>query len=83
MLSATECLRADRLVLRPIATRALSMFSGVRTVLTLPSGLLSVVEALARNFCTHFLIVLLSGTVPCLPVLKCRLNICCVNITVF
>jgi hypothetical protein len=38
MLRATECLRADRLGLRPIAARALSMFSGVRTVLTLPSG---------------------------------------------
>jgi hypothetical protein len=38
MLRATECLRADRLWLRPIAASALSMFSGDRTVLTLPSG---------------------------------------------
>jgi hypothetical protein len=38
MLKATECLRADRLVLRPIAARALSTFTGVRTVLTLTSG---------------------------------------------
>jgi hypothetical protein len=81
MLRATEYLRADRLGLRPIAARALSMHSGVRTVPTLPSGFLFVAEAVVRNFCTHFLMVLRSGTVPCLPVLKCRLNICCVGIT--
>ena len=81
MLRATECLRADRLGLRPIAARALSMFSGVRTVRTLPSGFLLVAEAVVRIFCTQFLMVLRSGTVPCLPMLKLRLNICCVCIT--
>jgi hypothetical protein len=81
MLKATECLRADLLGLRPIAARALSMFSDLRTVLTLPSDFLFVAEAVVRNFCTHFLKVLRSGTVPCLPMLKCRLNICCVGTT--
>jgi hypothetical protein len=52
-------LRADHLGLRPIAARALSMFSGVRTVLTLPSGFLFVAEAVVRNFCTQFLSVAL------------------------
>jgi hypothetical protein len=83
MLRATECLRADRLGLRPIAARAFSMFSGVSTVLTLPSGFLFVAEAVVRNFCTHFLKGLQSGTVPCLSVLKCRINICCVGVTEF
>jgi hypothetical protein len=83
MLKATECLRADLLGLRPIAARALSMFSDVRTVLTLPSGFLFVEETVVRNFCAHFLKVLLSGTDPCLPMLKCRLNICYVGITEF
>jgi hypothetical protein len=41
--------------LRPIAARALSMFSDVPTVLTLPSGFLFVVEAVVRKFCTHIL----------------------------
>jgi hypothetical protein len=36
MLRETECLRADRLGLRPMAARTLSMLSEVRTVLTLP-----------------------------------------------
>jgi hypothetical protein len=81
MLRTTECLCADPLVLRPIAARALSMFSGVRTVLTVPSGFLFVAEAVVRNFCTHFLNVLRSRTDPCLPMLKCRQNICCVGIT--
>jgi hypothetical protein len=58
MLRATECLRADRLGLRPIAARNLSVFSGVRKVLTLPSGFLFVAEAVVRNFCTQFLMVL-------------------------
>jgi hypothetical protein len=79
MLRATECLRADRLGLRPIAARALSIFSRVRTVLTLPEGFLFVAEAVVRNLCTDFLMVL--PTVRCHPILKCRLNICCVGIT--
>jgi hypothetical protein len=83
MLRATECLRADCLGLRPIAARALSMFSGVSTVLTLPSGFLFVAEAVVRYLCTQFLIVLRSGTVPCLPTLQCRQNICRVGITEF
>ena len=74
-------MRADRLGLRPIAARALSMFSGVRTVLTLPSGFLFAAEAVVRNFCTQFMIMLQSGTFQCLSVLKCHLNICCVGIT--
>ena len=74
-------MRADRLWLRPIAARALSMFSGVRTVLPLPSGFLFVAKAVVRNLCTQFLMVLRSGTVSCLPMLKLRLNICCVCIT--
>jgi hypothetical protein len=82
MLRAAECLRADGLGLRPIAASVLSMFSGVRTVLILPSGVLFVAEAVVRNFCTHFLMVLRSGTVTCLPMLKCRQNICYVGITV-
>ena len=82
MLRATECLRADRVWLRSIAARDLSMFSGVRTVLSLPSGFLFVVKAVVRNFCTQFLKVLRSGTNPCLPMLKCRLNICYVGITI-
>jgi hypothetical protein len=81
MLRATECLRADRLGLRPLVARALSVFSGVRKVLTLPPGSLFVSEAVFRNFYTQFLMVLRSGTVPCLPMLKCVLNICCVDIT--
>jgi hypothetical protein len=36
--------RADRLGLRPTAALALSKFSSVRTVLTLPSGFLFVAE---------------------------------------
>jgi hypothetical protein len=80
MLRTTECLRANRLGLRPIATRALSVFSDIRKVLTPPSGILFVAEAEIGNFCTHFLIVLRSGTIPCLSMLKC-LNICCVGIT--
>ena len=43
--------------------------------------LLSVAEALARNFSSQFLTVLLSGTFPCLPTLKYVLNIRCVVIT--
>jgi hypothetical protein len=40
MLRATECLLADRLGLRPIVARTLSVFSSVHTVLTLPPGFL-------------------------------------------
>jgi hypothetical protein len=72
---------ADCLGLRPTAARDLAMSSGVRTVLTLPSGFLFVAEAVVRNLCTQFLMVLRSGTVPCLPMLKCSLNICYVGIT--
>jgi hypothetical protein len=50
MLRATECLSADGLGLRPTAARALSKFSGVRTVLTLPSSFLFAAEAVVRNF---------------------------------
>jgi hypothetical protein len=73
--------RADRMVLRPVAAPDLSLFSGVRTVLTLPSGFLFVAEVVVRKFCTQFLMVLRSDTVKCLPKLKCRLNICCICIT--
>jgi hypothetical protein len=81
MLRATEYLLADRLGLRPLAARALSMFSGVRIILTLPSGIFFIAEAVVRNFSTHFLMVLRSGPVPCPPMLKCQPNIRCVRIT--
>jgi hypothetical protein len=41
--------RADRLWLRPIAARVISIFSGVSTVLTLSPGFLFVAEAVDRN----------------------------------
>jgi hypothetical protein len=50
ILRAIVCLYADRLGLRPITDRDLSIFSGVRTVLTLPSRVLLVAEAVVRNF---------------------------------
>jgi hypothetical protein len=50
--------RADRLGLRPTAARALAVCSGVRTVLTLPSGNVFVAEAVVRHFSTQFLMVL-------------------------
>jgi hypothetical protein len=43
------------------------MFSGVHTVLTLPLHFLFVAEAMVQNFCTQFLLVLQSGTVPLTP----------------
>lgn len=42
----TECLHAHRLGLRPIAARTLSMFSGVRAVLTLPPGFVCLLQKL-------------------------------------
>jgi hypothetical protein len=45
-------LRTDRLVLRPITARNLSVFSGVLKVLTVPPGFLFVAKAVVRNFCT-------------------------------
>jgi len=46
--------------------------------MTLPTGYVFVAEAVTRNFRALFLMVLRSGTVPCLRRLKCRLNIRCV-----
>ena len=44
MLRATEYLCADRLGLQTLVAPTLSTFFGVRTVLTLPSGILFVAE---------------------------------------
>jgi hypothetical protein len=44
MLRATDYVLVGNLGLRQIAARTLSMFSGVGTVLTLPSGFLFVAE---------------------------------------
>jgi hypothetical protein len=72
--------RNDRLGLWPIAVRNLSVFSGVLIVLIVPSSFLFVAEAVVRNCCTQFLMMLRSGTVLCRPLLKCRLNIPCVAV---
>jgi hypothetical protein len=64
MVRATESLRADRLGLRQIVARNPAVPFGVRTVRTAPPGFLFVAEAMVRKFCTQFLKVLRSGTVP-------------------
>jgi len=76
MVRATlDILRAVCLGLQRVAGRKLPVFSGVRAVLILPPGFLCVAEAMVRNFGTQFLMVLQTGNYPCLPLLKCRLNI--------
>jgi hypothetical protein len=80
MLRATECLRAYHFGLRPIADRTLSLFPGVRTVVTSSVGFIFVAEDVVQNFCTNFMTVLRPRTVPCLQGLKWRLNIRCVDL---
>jgi len=69
MLLAIECLCADRLGLQPTVVRTLSVFSGARTVLNVPPSISFFAEAVVRNVCTQFLMVLRAGTVLCLPLL--------------
>jgi len=68
-------LRALRLGLQRVAARKRPVFSGARAVLILPPGFLCFAEAVVRNFGTQFVMVLRTGNYPCLPLLKCRLNI--------
>lgn len=66
---------------RPIAARAFSIFSGVRTVLTEPLGFLLGAEAVVRNVFSQELMVLRSENYACFWMLKGHLNIHWVAIT--
>lgn len=73
VLRAPECF-ADCSGLQSAGAYTFSVFSGVYTILTLLPGFLFITEVVVWNFCIQFLMVLLSGTFTCLPVIKCFLN---------
>jgi hypothetical protein len=58
-----------------------SMFSGDRTDFTLPPCFLAKAEGVVRNLFTQLVMAWRSGILPCLPILKCRLNSRCVTTT--
>jgi hypothetical protein len=61
---ATECLLAERLGLRMNDCLTASIFSGDRTVRTLPGGFFFNAEALVLKFSTYKCVVLREGTFP-------------------
>lgn len=82
MLRTWDFLHAYLLELWLVASCILSMFSVIRTILTLPFCFLLVAQTVVRNFSVSFLMVLWSETFLCLlTLLKCHLNIWLIMVT--